>query len=61
MNSRLCWSQRVVQHIVPPRYRGHEYEIVAIDGLTDVRDTGLLAAWAWFKSMLGFKTKIPAA
>jgi hypothetical protein len=46
--------------LLPPRYRGHEYELVAIYGLTDVRDTGLLAAWAWFKSLLGFKTKIPA-
>ena len=47
--------------LLPPRYRGHEYELVAIYGLTGVRDTGLLAAWAWFKSMLGFKTKIPAS
>lgn len=47
--------------LLPPRYRGHEYELVAIYGLTDVRDTGLLAAWSWFKSMLGFKTKIPAS
>ena len=47
--------------LLPPRYRGHEYELVAIYGLTDVRDTGLLAAWAWCKSMLGFKTNIPAA
>jgi hypothetical protein len=46
--------------LLPPRYRGHEYELVAIYGLTDVRDTGLLAAWSWFKSMLGLKTKIPA-
>jgi len=47
--------------LLPPRYRGHELELVAIYGLTGVRDTGLLAAWAWVKSMLGFKTKIPAA
>jgi len=47
--------------LLPPRYRGHEYELVAIYGLTDVRDTGLLAAWQWCKSMLGFKTKIPAS
>jgi MFS family permease len=47
--------------LLPPRYRGHEYELVAIYGLTDVRDTGLLAAWAWFKAVLGFKAKIPAA
>ena len=46
--------------LLPPRYRGHESELVAIYGLTDVRDTGLLAAWAWCKSMLGFKTQIPA-
>jgi hypothetical protein len=46
--------------LLPPRYRSHEYELVAIYGLTDVRDTGLLAAWAWIKSMLGFNTKIPA-
>ena len=47
--------------LLPPRYRSHEYELVAIYGLTDVRDTGLLAAWQWCKSMLGFKTKIPAS
>jgi len=47
--------------LLPPRYRGHESELVAIYGLTDVRDTGLLAAWAWCKSMLGFKTQIPAS
>jgi hypothetical protein len=46
--------------LLPPRYRGHEYELVAIYGLTGVRDTGLLAAWSWFKAVLGFKTKIPA-
>ncbi len=46
--------------LLPPRYRSHEYELVAIYGLTGVRDTGLLAAWSWIKSMLGFKTKIPA-
>jgi len=46
--------------LLPPRYRSHEYELVAIYGLVDVRDTGLLAAWAWIKSMLGFNTKLPA-
>jgi len=47
--------------LLPPRYRGHELELVAIYGLAGVRDTGLLAAWSWFKSMLGFKTQIPAS
>lgn len=46
--------------LLPPRYRSHEYELLAIYGLTDVRDTGFLAAWSWFKSLLGFKTRIPA-
>ena len=32
--------------LLPPRYRSHEYELVAIYGLTAVRDTGLLAAWS---------------
>ena len=43
--------------LLPPRYRGHEYELVAIYDLADVRDTGLLAVWQWVKFMLGFKTK----
>ena len=47
--------------LLPPRYRSHEEELVAIYGLAGVRDTGLLAAWSWVKSMLGFKTRIPAA
>jgi hypothetical protein len=46
--------------LLPPRYRGHEYELVAIYGLEAVRDTGLLAAWQWCKSMLGFSTKLSA-
>jgi hypothetical protein len=47
--------------LLPPRYRSHEYELVAIYGLADVRDTGLLAAWQWVKFMLGFKTKTAEA
>jgi hypothetical protein len=47
--------------LLPPRYRSHEYELVAIYGLADVRDTGLLAAWQWCKFMLGFKTKTAAS
>ena len=47
--------------LLPPRYRGHEYELVAIYGLADVRDTGLLAVWQWIKFMLGFKTKTAEA
>ncbi len=46
--------------LLPPRYRGHEYELVAIYGLDGVRDTGLLAAWSWIKMMFGFKTPTTA-
>jgi MFS family permease len=47
--------------LLPPRYRGHESELVAIYGLEGVRDTGLLAAWSWIKMMLGFKTQTATA
>jgi len=41
--------------LLPPRYRGHEAELVAIYGLTDARDAGLRAALRWLKDTLGFK------
>jgi hypothetical protein len=37
--------------LLPPRYRGHEEEIAKIYNFIGVRDVGLLAAWAWFKSL----------
>ena len=42
--------------LLPPRYRGHEEEIAKIYHFTGVRDVGLRAAWAWFKSLFGGKT-----
>ena len=43
--------------LLPPRYRGHEEEIAKIYNFAGVRDVGLLAAWAWFKSLFaGTKT-----
>ncbi len=47
--------------LLPPRYRSHEDGLAAIYGMTEVRNTGLLAAWQWFKSLFGFKTKTTAA
>ena len=41
--------------LLPPRYRGHEEELVSIYGLAGVRDTGLRAAFRWFKDLLGFQ------
>ena len=41
--------------LLPPRYRGHEEELVSIYGLTGVRDAGLRAAFRWFKEPLGFQ------
>jgi hypothetical protein len=46
--------------LLPPRYRGHEEELVSIYGLTGTREAGLLAAFRWLKETLGFKTQ-PAA
>jgi hypothetical protein len=42
--------------LLPPRYRGHEEEIAKIYNFTGVRDVGIRAAWAWFKSLFGGKT-----
>ncbi len=42
--------------LLPPRYRGHEEEIAKIYQFAGVRDVGLRAAWAWFKSLFGGKT-----
>jgi hypothetical protein len=50
-------SERIAV-LLPPRYRSHEEQLVAIYGLNGVRDTGLLAAWQWFKLMLGLKIRI---
>ena len=43
--------------LLPPRYLGHEEELVGIYGLTGVRDIGLRAAWAWLKGLLGLSEK----
>jgi hypothetical protein len=42
--------------LLPPRYRGHEEEIVKIYSFSGVREVGLRAAWAWFKSLFGGRT-----
>jgi hypothetical protein len=47
--------------LLPPRYRSHEDELAAIYGMTEVRNTGLVAAWQWFKSLCGGKTKTTPA
>jgi hypothetical protein len=39
--------------LLPPRYRGHEEEIAKIYSFAGTRDVGILAAWAWFKSLFG--------
>ena len=42
--------------LLPPRYRGHEEEVAKIYNFAGTRDVGILAAWAWFKSLFGGKT-----
>jgi len=44
--------------LLPPRYRGHEEEIAKIYNFAGVRDVGIRAAWAWFKSLFGSKTAV---
>jgi hypothetical protein len=47
--------------LLPPRYRGHEEELVPIYGLAGVREAGLRAAFRWLKESLGFKPQPQAA
>lgn len=46
--------------LLPPRYRGHEEELVRIYGLAGVSDIGLRAAMNWIKEACGVKAE-PAA
>lgn len=48
--------------LLPPRYRGHEAELVKIYGLAGMREVGLRAMWTWLKGMFGFRRPLqPAA
>ena len=47
--------------LLPPRYRGHEEELVHIYGFAGTRDIGLRAAWQWLKGMFGFRSRPQAA
>lgn len=42
--------------LLPPRYVGHEEEVAKIYQFEGIRDVGLRAAWAWFKSLFTGKT-----
>jgi hypothetical protein len=46
--------------LLPPRYRGHEEELVKLYNFTGVQDVGLRAAWSWLKSLFGGKTTAAA-
>ncbi len=46
--------------LLPPRYRGHETELVKIYGLAGTREVGLRAMWSWLKGMFGFRRPLPA-
>ena len=48
-------SERIAL-LLPPRYRSHEEQLVAIYNFVDVRPTGLHAVWQWVKSLFGGKT-----
>ncbi len=38
--------------LLPPRYQGHEAQLVKIYSLAGFREVGLRAAWSWLKNML---------
>lgn len=40
--------------MLPPRYRGHEDELVKIYGFVGVREAGLRKAWGWIRESMGF-------
>jgi hypothetical protein len=44
--------------LLPPRYRGHEEELVSMYGLVGVRDAGLRAVSRWLKELF---TRLPAS
>jgi hypothetical protein len=50
-------NRTVSTMLLPPRYRSHEAELAAVYGFAGVRDTGLLAAFAWLKELIGLKPK----
>jgi hypothetical protein len=43
--------------LLPPRYCGHEAELVSIYGLAGVRDAGLRATFRWLKELVGLKAQ----
>ncbi len=47
--------------LLPPRYRGHEEELVKIYGLAGAREVGLRAMWTWLKGMFGFRRPLETA
>jgi hypothetical protein len=53
-------SERIAL-LLPPRYRSHEEQLVAIYSFVGVRPTGLHAAWQWVKSLFGGRTPAAAA
>ena len=57
---RLDGEKAKTAVLLPPRYLGHEEELVGIYGLAGVRDIGLRAVWAWFKGLLGMGEKVAA-
>ena len=43
--------------LLPPRYLGHEEQLVKIYGFAGTRDVGVRAAWKWLKELCGFKAQ----
>lgn len=41
--------------LLPPRYLGHEEQVVKIYGFAGTREVGMRAVWTWLKELFGFK------
>jgi hypothetical protein len=44
----------------PPRFSSHESALAEVSGATEIRDTGIRAAWSWLKGCFGGNTTATA-
>jgi hypothetical protein len=52
---RLEGDEAKTAILLPPRYLGHEEQLVKIYGFAGTRDVGVRAMWKWLKELFGFK------
>lgn len=55
---RIETDQAKTIFLLPPRYRGHEAELVSIYELEGVRDVTLRAAWVWLRNSFARRSSL---